>query len=412
MREQVLRNSDPFTRYGLRRIINASGTETTKGASPVCPEVIAAVAEMVPHSVDMLELQSVACHTIARVLACEAGLVVNCSAAGISTAIAACMTGPDLARAEQLPDTSGMKNEVILQRGHNVTYGGYIHQNVTITGARVVSIGAATECGAYQLRASINSNTAAALYVVSHHTVQSGLIDLETFCAVCHEHDVPVIVDGAAEPEPRDFLEAGADLVITSMHKGFAALTGASIAGRADLVRACYYQEKGIGRPMKVGKEGVISTIAAFERWEQLDREVIAGALTAKLEAGRERLQRLPGLTVTVELDSTSKRFSRLLLHVDPRGAGLTAAELASALWALTPSIAVRSLMADIGLLQVDLRRSDTETADQVISAIERIVGEAAAGGPSDSADRPSPNLADAAVDSLARFPLPMGDRR
>ncbi len=412
MSEHALRNSDPFNRYQLRRIINASGTETTKGASPVCPEVVTAVAELVPHSVDMLELQSVACHTIARVLGCEAGLVVNCSAAGISTAIAACMTGTDLARVERLPDTSGLKHEVILQSGHNVTYGGYIHQNITITGARVVSIGAATECGAYQLRAAINPNTAAALYVVSHHTVQSGLIDLETFCAVCHEQGVPVIVDAAAEPEPRDFLEAGADLVITSMHKGFAALTGASIAGRADLVRACYYQEKGIGRPMKVGKEGVISAIAAFERWERLDREAIARALTARLEAGRERLQRLAGLTVTIELDSTSKRFSRLLLHVDPRRAGLTAAGLASALWASTPSIAVRSLMADIGLLQVDLRRADAETAEHVIGEIERIVGAAAARGPSERTDQPSPNLADAAVDSLARFPLPMGNRR
>lgn len=399
---------DLFSRYGLRRIINASGTETTKGASPVCPEVIEAVAALVPHSVDMLELQSVACHTIARVLGCEAGVAVNCSAAGITIAVAACMTGPDLARVEQLPDTRGMKNEVILQRGHNVTYGGYVTQNVAITGARLVEIGAATECGAYQLKAAITPNTAAALYVVSHHTVQSGLIDLETFCAVCHELGVPVIVDGAAEPEPRDFLRAGADLVITSMQKGFAALTGASVAGRLDLVRACYYQEKGIGRPMKVGKEGVISAIAAFERWGRLDREAIAARLQARLERGKARLDALPGLTVTIELDSTSKRFSRLLLHVDPRRAGLTAAELADALWAGTPSIAVRSLMADIGLLQVDLRRADEATADHVIGEIERIVRESAAKGPGTNVDRPAPNQADAAVRSLERFPVPM----
>src|SRR5690606_29094487 len=134
--------------------------------------------------------------------------------------------------------------------GHNVTYGGYITQNVTLTGAKVIEIGAATECGAYQLEAAITPNTAAALYVVSHHTVQSGLIDLETFCRVCHARGVPVIVDGAAEPEPRMFLKAGGDLVITSMHKSFAGLTGATVAGRLDLVRACLYQEKGIGRPM------------------------------------------------------------------------------------------------------------------------------------------------------------------
>src|SRR5438094_4329068 len=109
--------SDIFARYGLSRIINASGTETMLGASPVAAEVIAAVAELVGHSVNMAELQSVACRVIASAFDAEAGCVVNCSAAGISIAVAACMTGADLARVERLPDTSGMKGEVVLQRG-------------------------------------------------------------------------------------------------------------------------------------------------------------------------------------------------------------------------------------------------------------------------------------------------------
>src|SRR5258705_10152143 len=67
------RNTDVFARYGLRRIVNASGTETTKGASPVCPEVIAAVSELVAHSVEMAELQSVACHVITSAVGAEAG---------------------------------------------------------------------------------------------------------------------------------------------------------------------------------------------------------------------------------------------------------------------------------------------------------------------------------------------------
>ena len=35
---------DPFSRYGLARLINASGTETVFGASPVSEEVVAAIA--------------------------------------------------------------------------------------------------------------------------------------------------------------------------------------------------------------------------------------------------------------------------------------------------------------------------------------------------------------------------------
>jgi uncharacterized pyridoxal phosphate-dependent enzyme len=400
--------ADPFERYGLRRVINASGTATTKGASPVCPEVIDAVAALVPQSVEMIELQSVASQIIARVFGSEAGVVVNCTAAGISIAVAAAMTGLNLAAAERLPDTTGLKSEVILQRGHNVTYGGHVTQNVTITGAKIVEIGAATECGAYQLAAAIGSATAAALYVVSHHTVQSGLIDLSTFCEVCHEKGVPVIVDGAAEPDPRVFLAAGADLVITSMQKAFASLTAATIAGRRELVRACYLQDKGIGRPMKVGKEGVIATIAALERWERLDHNAIRREQDARLARAKARLDGVPGLTVTTELDSTSKLFSRLLLRVDPAKAGLTASELTQAVWNETPSIFVRGLMADIGLLQVDLRRSSDELANHIADTIARLVEAAAARGPARARDKPAPHHAHEARAGVLRFPLGM----
>lgn len=404
--ERANATDDPFQRYGLRRLINASGTETTKGASPVCPEVVAAVTALVPHSVEMLELQSVASTTIARVFGSEAGVVVNCSAAGISICVAAAMTGLDLAAVERLPDTTGMKNEVVLQRGHNITYGGHVTQNVTITGGKVVEIGAATECGAYQLAAAIGPSTAAALYVVSHHTVQSGLIDLATFCAVAHDKGVPVIVDGAAEPDPRMFLRAGADLVITSMQKAFASFTAATVAGRLDLVRACYMQDKGIGRPMKIGKEGVIATIAALERWEDLDHAAIRAEREVKLARAKAELDRFPGLTVTIEPDSTSKLFSRLLIHVDPGRAGLNAADLAQALWEERPSIAVRSLMADIGLLQVDYRRASDEVADHITATIARIVQAGAGRRSTGAVERPAPNLADAGLAGILRFPL------
>jgi L-seryl-tRNA(Ser) seleniumtransferase len=405
-------SADVFDRYGLRRIVNASGTETTKGASPVCKEALDAVVGLVPHSVDMLELQSVACHVIARAFGAEAACVVNCSAAGIATAVAACMTRCDLGRVEQLPDATGMKDEVVLQRGHNITYGGHVAQNITLVGAKVVEIGAATECGAYQLAHALTDRTAAALYVVSHHTVPSGLVDLQTFCAVCRERGVPVIVDGAAEPDPTIFLRAGADLVITSMHKAFAALTAATVAGRLDLVRACIYQEKGIGRPMKVGKEGVIAAIAAVERWCALDRPAIRNALEARLARGRDRLAQLPGVTASVEVDATSRLFSRLLLHIEPSRAGITAHDVSARLWEQRPSIAVRSLMADIGLLQVDLRRADDATTEYVVGSIERIVREASA-APAAAAPSPAPpNLADLAAQSLERFPLAPAPRR
>jgi len=397
---------DVFTRHGLTRVINVSGTETVKGASPVCPEVVAAVSALVPHSVDMLELQSTACRAIAAAFEAEAGLVVNCTAAGIAMSVAACMTGEDLARVERLPDTTGLRNEVIFQRGHNVNYGGPITQNITLAGGRVVEIGAATECGAYALAAAITPQTAAALYVVSHHTVQSGLIDLETFCRICRAQKIPVIVDAAAEPDPRVFLRAGADLVITSMQKQFASLTAATVAGRLALVRACLFQERGIGRPMKTGKESIIGAIAALARWQTLDRDQRRRELEARLSRALARLTGLPGLVASLEPDSVSRQFSRLHLRVDPAQAGLDAFELADALLAGDPSIYVRSALAGSGVLQFDLRRASDETTEEVVAAVEAMLAAARRRPGKKTIARPTPNAADVALARMKQFPL------
>ena len=398
---------DPFAQFGLTPLVNVSGTETVKGASPVLPEIMGPVNALVAHSVDMIELQSAACRVIAEAFGSEAGIVVNSTAAGITIAIAACMTGEDPGAIERLPHTTGLKNEVILQRGHYVNYGCAITQNIALSGAKPVGIGVATECGGYALAAAINAQTAAALYVVSHHTVQCGLIDLAAFCRICREHGVPVIVDAAAEADPTLFLRAGGDLVLTSMHKQFGSLTAATIAGRLDLVRACLLQQRGIGRMMKVGKEGIIAAMTAIARWRAVDRSVVSAARTGRLQRAKDRLDRLPGLTATLQLDTTSRQFHRLAVEVDPTRTGFTAFGLASALATRRPSIYVRSLSAELGILELDFRQVSDETAALVVDAFEKVLTEPAR--PPGDEKSAHPNLADSGLAKLLLFPLPPG---
>jgi len=387
-----------FERYGLRRVINVSGTETPYGASPVRPEVIEAIDAIVPHSVLMVELQSAASTVIARAFGAEAGCVTGCTAAGISIAVAACMTGRDLGLVEQLPDPTGMKTGVVMQKGHEVTYGQNVSQNVRLTGARVVEIGAATQCGVYQLRHALTDETAAALYVVSHLTVQNRLIDLETFCAVCHEHGVPVIVDAASQPDPRPYLEAGADLVLFSAQKAFSSITAGVVVGRRDLVQACAYQEHGIGRPMKPGKEAVAGAIAAIEAWLADDHGLRREALEARLARAKERLQTIDGMSV--------RRHGRqqLELAIDPAVAGVSASDLARALAAEDPAILLWHHYAPAGLLLLNLGKVNDETADYVCARIAARCGETVAAPPG----RP-PNLGDELAEQLARWPLSLG---
>ncbi len=386
---------------GLARLINVSGTETVFGASPVGPEVVAAIADILGRSVDMAELQTAASRVIARVTGAEAGFVTGCTSAGIVIAAAACMTGLDLGRIERLPDTTGMRKEVVIQKGHVVNYGSSITGDLRLSGARVIEIGAAAETGIYQLEAALSADTAAAVYVVSHHCVATGMIGLPAFAAACHARDVPVIVDAAAEYDWRGFLAAGADLLLFSSQKAMGGPTAGVVAGRRELVRACYAQQRGIGRPMKAGKEAVMGAIAALERWERQDHAAIEAAVEARARAAAARLAGLPGVEVRVQRDETGNPFSRVILAIDPARAGTAAHDLAAVLARGTPRILLRSLYADQGILQMDVRRLDEATLELVCGRIiEALKARRGTSGPSPA---PADRAGDAVLGWLAK---------
>src|SRR5690554_853054 len=145
--------------YQIKRVINASGTMTSLGASRVSGRIINKMAEILPEFVKMTDLQRAASQVISEATGAEAGCVTASAAAGITVSIAACMTGSDFYKIEKLPDTKGMKNEVIIQKGHAINFGAAIQQMVKLSGAKLVEIGMATECACYQLEGAINENT-------------------------------------------------------------------------------------------------------------------------------------------------------------------------------------------------------------------------------------------------------------
>lgn len=367
-------SQDVFTKYDLRKVINVSGRETAYGAAKVPDQVIRAVASILPHSVDVLDLEAAASEVVARVTGAEAGFITGCAAAGISVSVAACMAGSDLVRTEQLPDTTGLKEEVILQKGHDVNYGARVSQNIRLPGARVVEIGTATDCAEYQLRGAIGSHTGAAVFVWSHHAVMTGLLDLREFSDICHQHGVPVIVDAANEQDWPGILAMGADLLIFSAHKAAGGPTAGVIAGRAELVRACMFQERGIGRTMKCGKEAIVGAMAALELWENTDHAALRRENRVRLEKSARLLARLPGLAVRIEADVAGQPVDRLAIQVDPVDAGLTAEQLAAALSLGDTSIAIYALRAEMGKLLLDARCTDDAELEFVCARISEVV--------------------------------------
>ncbi len=346
--------SDIRARLGLRPVINADGTMTALGASIVVPEAIQAAADILPEWVEINDLHRKASAVIARATGAEAGFVTASASAGITLAIAGAMTGADLARVEQLPDATGMKDEVVIQMGHMTGYGAPIEQAVRLAGAKVAPIGNVTDARLYQLEAKLTERTAAALYVVSHHTVQYGQLPLEVFAAACRAKGVPVIADLASEYDLKGFLAAGADIAIYSAHKFLGGMTAGIVAGRKDLVRATFLQNSGIGRGMKVGKESIVATMAALEAWARRDHQAVRAQERVYLDLWVAKFAGLPGVTAEIIPDPTNNPLDRLKLSVDPERAGTTAWDLADALAAGSPPVIVRDHEVERGFFQLD----------------------------------------------------------
>jgi len=339
--------------FGLRPIINVSGTMTALGASIMVPEAIAAMAAIAPEFVEIDQLQRAASRVIARLTGGEAGFVTASCASGIAVAVAGAMTRDNLLAVERLPDTRGLRNEVLIQVGHMVSYGAPVDQSIRLAGGTVVTVGTVSSAYKYQLEHAISERTAAALYVVSHHTVQYGMIRLEEFAEICHARGVPVIIDAASEYDLKGFLARGADLALYSGHKFLGGPTSGIVAGRKDLVRAAYLQNRGIGRGMKVGKESIAGVMAALEAWDRRDHGRIRAREREALELWRDALTPLRSVLATIEPDPTANPLDRLKVTVLPES-GFTAIGLAAALAAGDPPVIVRDHEAELGYFFLD----------------------------------------------------------
>lgn len=367
---------DLFEELHLRRVVNASGTLTAYGQSAALPDVIEAMTAALPHFFEMDVLHARASAAIARVSGAEAGFATSCAAAGITIAIAACMAGRDPARIALLPDATGMKDEVLIQLGHCVDYGAPVTQGIRLAGARVKTVGTVNGTARSLFAASFSEQTVAALYVVSHHTAQFGCVPLPQFVETAHAHGVPVVVDAAAEETQLASLVAtGADLVICSGHKHFRGPTSGVVAGRLALIRAAYAQNRGIGRHMKIGKEGIVGLIAALDAWRPARREAEIEAEKARIRRMVERLSLLPGVTAAALWPEPDPYpIMRAKVTIDPAQAGLNAMALAVLLARSDPSVRVRAHHVDEGYFLIDPFTISDAEADFIAAQIEALL--------------------------------------
>lgn len=334
-----------YDELGIRPVINANATLTRLGGSVMHPDVLAAMTEASKHFVDLDLLQRRVGERLAQLTRNEAAFVTSGAAAGLALATAACVAGTDPAAIARLPDTTGLKNEVIVHKSHR---NGYDH-GVRMVGVKLVEIGYGQSTAEWELEAAINAKTAAVFWfqgAMSGH----GDIPLERVIAIANAHDVPVVIDGAAQVPPTENLwkwtEMGAALAVFSGGKDLRGPqpTGL-IVGRADLIDAIRLNSSpnhSLGRPMKVGKEEMVGLLKAVELYLQIDQEARASQDEETVMGWCLELNKLKGVRAERSFpNEAGQPLPRARVDIDPAQAGLTRDQVMARLLDGTPSISV-----------------------------------------------------------------------
>ncbi|HSB17501.1 MAG TPA: aminotransferase class V-fold PLP-dependent enzyme [Bryobacteraceae bacterium] len=262
---------DYLKELGVRPIINAAGTFTMFTASLMPPEVVQAWEYGSRHYVRLNELHDAVGKRLAELIGCEAAMVSAGAASALTLGTAACVTGTNQDFIHRLPEATGMKTEVILQKTHRF---GYDHA-IRNCGIKLIEIETLEE-----LERAVNDRTVMMFFL--NLAEPAGQIKASEWAELGKKHGIPTFIDCAADVPPVEnlskFTKMGFSLVTFSGGKGLCGPQSAGLLlGRKDLIEAARLNASpysdAIGRGMKVNKEELLAMLAAVERYVKMDHK-------------------------------------------------------------------------------------------------------------------------------------------
>jgi L-seryl-tRNA(Ser) seleniumtransferase len=338
-----------YEELGVTTVINGQGTMTTLGGSLIRPEVEAVMAQATKHFVSIPQLEAAAGKKIAEMLKLPEGytaLVTSGAAGAMQSGLAGVLTGKSEQFIQQLPDLTGMKSEVIIQKSHRNPFD---HQ-LRATGVRLIEIETRDE-----LQKAINQRTA--MMHFTNFANAAGQIKVDEWPKIAAQNHIPCFIDAAADAPPVshlwDYTRMGYDLVAFS---GGKALRGPQCAGlllgKKELIECALLNnspyEDTLGRGQKVGKEEIVGMVKAVELYLNEDHDALTQEWWKRLDVISQQITRVEGVTTAYFVPDIANHVPHMQINWDPRRISLAPRSAADTLRKSKPSIVVES--TEIGL--------------------------------------------------------------
>lgn len=306
---------DYFKELGVKPFINAAGTYTTLTASLMSREVVQAIDYASRKFYRLGDVQDAVGAKIASMLGSEAAMVTSGAAGALTCGTAGCLTGKDQKAILRLPDLTGLKSEVLVQKSHRY---GYDHA-VRACGVKMVEVETAAE-----FESAVSDRTAMALFFNANEPV--GKISGEEWVALGKKHKVPTFNDCSADVPPvgnlTKYVKMGYDLVTFSGGKGICGPQSAGIlAGRKDLIEAARLNTSpysdSIARGQKVNKEEMLGMMVALELYIKRDHQAEWKEWERRVKVIVDSVESMPSITHRVEVPQIANAVPHLRFKWD-----------------------------------------------------------------------------------------------
>ena len=293
---------------GLEPIINATGSVTALGGSVVAKEVQEGMDLANDVYIPMNLLEQKVGDQIAKMLDVPAAYITSGAGSALTLAAASFMAGKDDDKIQQLPDTSGMPNKILIQKRQRYWY----DRCMELSGGKLVEVGDESGTTSEQLREAIDENTACVHYpVYEQDDKDPNILSLEEVIEITHSKNKPVSVDAAGQIYPLEnfgkYVKMGADFqCIAAKYMGAPHSTGIAI-GTKDVIDSISrhsfvgYESRrirGIGRPHKIDRQEIIGVLYAVKRWMSMNHEERLSIAEKKTFNIINELKNIEGITV------------------------------------------------------------------------------------------------------------------